>query len=599
MRLTKTRILRRNLFMKSQLAFFVSVLTIALTFSLVGCTETEAPVSTLTAEGGVKYGGVFRINEIGDVRSLYPLNITEVASYRIANQVYEGLIKYNQATLEPEPALAERWEMNEDATEWIFHLRQDVYFHNNECFKGDKGRNLTAADVAWSIRQLCTPSEENAMFWMAADRIKGAQDYYDSQTTDEPLEEISGIKVIDDYTIQISLNFPTSGLLSILGHNAFYVFPKEAFEFYGKDLASNAVGTGPFILRAFKLNEIAILERNPNYYKKDQFGNQLPYLDAIEVGFVKDKKSELLQFKKGELDMVFTLPVEMYSEVMSDLDAAEKGANVNFVPQVKPSLSVHFYSFLHQNEVFADENVRKAFNMAIDRESLIDYTLQGEGSPAIYGFIPPAFAGYDYGKIKGFKFDPIVAREFLTKAGYQNGEGFPELTLEISSGGANYERVAQVIQNMLEQNLNIKLNIEVLPMGQQLDNAEGGNAAFWRDGWIADYPDPENFLCYFVSTGITDDHERSYMNSARYSNPKYDSLYLRAIKEVDNEKRKKFYRKLDQILIDDAVVMPIYYDEFTRLIPVYVKNFPQNSIEYRDFTSVWFDNSLREEKPKS
>lgn len=585
--------------MKSYVAFFVSVSIIVLSLSLVGCGETEAPVSNTEAEGGVSYGGVFRINEIGDVRSLYPLNITEVASYRIANQVYEGLIKYNQATLEPEPALAERWEMNENASEWTFYLRQDVFFHDNECFDDGEGRNLRAEDVAWSIKQLCTPSNENTMFWMAADRIKGAREYYNSQGTDNPLEEISGVKVINDYTIQISLNFPTSGLLSILGHNAFYVFPKEAFDFYGKDLASNAVGTGPFKLRAFRLNEIAILERNPNYYKKDQYGNQLPYLDAIEIGFVKDKKSELLQFKKGELDMVFTLPVEMYSEVMTDLDAAVKGANVNFVPQVKPSLSIHFYSFLHQNEVFSDVKVRRAFNMAIDRESLINYTLQGEGTPAIYGFIPPAFAGYDYGKIKGFKFDPEGARALLSEAGYKDGAAFPQLTLEISSGGANYERVAQVIQSMLEQNLNIKVDIEVLPMGQQLDNAEDGNAAFWRDGWIADYPDPENFLCYFVSTGITDNHERTYMNSVRYSNPAYDSLYLRAIKEADIEKRRKFYRRLDQILIDDAVVMPIYYDEFTRLIPVYVKNFPQNSIEYRDFTSVWFDNSLREEKPKS
>jgi oligopeptide transport system substrate-binding protein len=585
--------------MKSYFAFFVSLIIGASSILFGGCGETKAPAINSIAEGSVHYGGVFRMNEVGDVRSLYPLNITEVASYRIANQVYEGLIKYDQVTLEPKPAIAERWEMNEDATVWKFYLRQDVFFHDNECFDHGKGRNVIAEDVAWSIKQLCTPSDENAMFWMAADRIQGAKEYYESQNTESPLEEISGIEVIDDYTIQIKLNFPTAGLLSILGHNAFYVFPKEALEFYGKDLASTAVGTGPFKLRAFKFNEIAILERNPNYYEKDEFGNQLPYLDALEVGFVKDKKSELLQFKKGELDMIFTLPVEMYSEVMSDLEAANKGANVNFKPQVIPSLSIHFYSFLHQHEVFSDVRVRSAFNLAIDRESIINYTLQGEGSPAIYGFVPPAFAGYDYSKVKGFTFDPVRARELLDDAGFIGGAGFPELTLEISSGGANYERVAQVVQSMLEQNLNIKVSINVLPMGQQLDNAENGDAVFWRDGWVADYPDPENFLCYFVSTGISDVHESTYMNSVRYSNPAYDSLYLRAISEVDIARRRVYYRQLDQMLIDDAVFMPIYYDEFTRLIPIYVKNFPQNSIEYRDFTKVWFDNSMREGKPQS
>jgi len=580
--------------MKSKFAFYFSFILLV-TLALFSCDHEEKPKAAQTAQGGVEYGGIFRVNEVGDVRSLYPLNITEVAGYRIANQVYEGLVKYDQATLQPKPALAESWETNEDATEWTFHLRQDVSFHDDPCFEDGVGRNLVAEDVEWCIKQLCAPNSNNSMFWIAADRIKGARAFSESQKTDSPLEKIEGVELIDDHTIKITLNFPSAGFLNILGHNGFYVFPKEAQEYYAQDFSTNAVGTGPFRVKAFKPNEIAVLERNPNYYQMDQFGNQLPYLDAIEVSFVKDKKSELLKFKKGELDMIFTLPIEMYSDVMSDLSEARNGANVNFRPQVIPSLSVHFYAFQHQNEVFSDLKVRKAFNMAIDRESLVNYTLQGEGTPALYGFVPPAFTGYDYQQIKGFKFDAIKARELLAEAGFPSGEGFPELTLEISSGGSNYELIAQVIQNMLQENLNIKINIEVLPMGQQLDNAEDGKAAFWRDGWVADYPDPENFLCYFVGSDLPDsNHGRTYMNSGRYQNPTYDSLYLLAIKELDLENRQKLYRKLDQLLINDAVIMPIYYDEFTRLIPVYVQNFPQNSIEYRDFSAVWFKSALRE-----
>ncbi|MDP4664269.1 MAG: ABC transporter substrate-binding protein [Salibacteraceae bacterium] len=580
--------------MKVKFAIYLSLIVFSSQI-LVSCGHEEKPKVAQLAQGGVEYGGVFRINEVGDVRSLYPLNITEVAGYRIANQVYEGLVKYDQATLQPRPALAESWETNKDATEWTFHLRQDVLFHDDPCFEDGVGRNVVAEDVVWCIKQLCTPKADNSMFWVAANRIKGARAYSESQDTDHPLEEIEGVELIDEYTIKISLSFPNAGFLNILGHNGFYVFPKEAQEYYGQEFGVNPVGTGPFRIKAFKPNEIAVLERNPNYYQKDEFGNKLPYLDAIEISFVKDKKAELLNFKKGQLDMIFTLPIEMYADVMSDLSEAKNGANINFKPQVMPSLSVHFYAFKHQNEVFSDVKVRKAFNMAVDRESLVNYTLQGEGSPAIYGFVPPAFSGYDYKQIKGFTFDPMAARELLSEAGFPNGVGFPELTLEISSGGSNYELIAQVIQNMLQQNLNIKINIEVLPMGQQLDNAEGGKAAFWRNGWVADYPDPENFLCYFVGADLPDaNNGRAYMNSGRYLNPAYDSLYLQAIKELDEEKRQKLYRELDQILINDAVILPIYYDEFTRLIPVYVMNFPQNSIEYRDFSAVWFKSALRE-----
>lgn len=550
-------------------------------------------------EGGVEYGHVFRVNEVGDVRSMFPLEITEVTGYRIANQVYEGLVKFDQASLDAEPGLAERWEVNEDATQWTFYLRKDARFHDNECFKAGKGRNVTAADVEWCVRRLCTATPENQMFWLVADRLKGAQEYYDRSLQNPDLEEsLDGVEVVDEYTVRFHLNFPSAGFLQLLGHNGFYIYPKEAFEYYGEEMGIHAVGTGPFVLEAFKPGELAILKRNENYWGKDQYGNELPYLDAVQVSFIKDKKSELLKFKNGELDMVFTLPIEMYSEVMKGLQEVQTGTEAqNFHPQVKPSMSAHYYAFQHKHPVFADARVRKAFNMAIDREALINYTLQGEGTPGIYGLIPPAFKKYHHEKVKGYTFDPEQARRLLAEAGYPGGKDFPALTLELASGGSNYELIAQVVQKMLEDNLNVHVDLEVMTMAQQLDNAESGVSAFWRDGWVADYPDPENFLRMFLSSGVPKNAgEKAYLNSVRYENPVYDSLYFVALRETDETRRYELYRQLDQILMDDAVIMPLYYEEFTRLIPEYVQNFPQNSIEYRDFSDVWISSENKSSK---
>lgn len=530
---------------------------------------------------------------------MFPLNITEVTGFRIANQVYEGLVKFNQATLEVEPALAESWEVNEDATEWTFHLRQGVKFHDDPCFPDGKGREMKAQDVEWCIHQLCMATPQNQMFWLVADRLKGAHQCYEMsmENPDEHMH-LEGVQVVDDYTIKLVLEYPFAGFLQLVGHTGFYVYPREAYEKYGLDMNVQAVGTGPFTLKAFKPNEVAVLERNTNYWRLDEHGNQLPYLDAVQVSFVKDKKSELLKFKNGELDMIFTLPIEMYSDVMSGLDEAQAGKGQDFHPQVKPSMSVHYYAFQHTHPVFADVRVRKAFNMAVDRNALVNSTLQGEGTPGHYGIVPPAFPNYSHSKLEAAPFDPEAARALLAEAGYPDGEGFPEITLELTSGGSNYELVAQVVTKMLQDNLGVEIKMQVLPITEQLDNAESGKAAFWRDGWIADYPDPENFLRLFVSDSITVG-EYAYLNSMRYHDDQYDSIYNVAVRETDIPKRYELYHQLDQILIDNAVMLPLYYEEFTRLIPGYVEDFPQNSIEYRDFSKVWINSEARQTEAHS
>jgi peptide/nickel transport system substrate-binding protein len=311
---------------------------------------------------------------------------------------------------------------------------------------------------------------------------------------------------------------------------------------------------------------------------------------ALNSLSTKRKKAELLEFKKGNLDLVFRLPLEMIGDVVGELDDAKKGGNRPYIMQVVPALSVYYLGFQHKLEPFNNINVRKAFNYAIDRESIVTYTLQGEGRPASHGIVPP-FKGYDYENVTGYNFDVDKAKEYMAKAGFPNGKGFPEITLQINPGGGDRNvQIAEVVQKMLNENLGINIKIEQLQFAQQLENLETGKAVFWRSAWIADYPDPENFLNLLYGVHVPEElSQKAYINPMRYQSSTFDSLFDIALREVDDVKRFELFRQVDQIAVDEAAIMPIFYDENTRLIQVYVKNFPSNSMEYRDMTEVYFD----------
>jgi len=565
---------------------FISII-FSLLFWSCGDDGGTGKVGPREGKGGIFFGGVFKMNEVEDFRNLYPLNITEVQGHRITNQVYEGLVKHSQKDLSLIPSIAESWDVNEDATSFTFHLRSGVKFHDNECFPGGKGREVTAEDFKYCFTKLCTVDPENQGFWVFLGRVKGASEYFQSTVDGTPLPEgVTGVKVIDDYTLQVDLNYSFPGMIHMFATPFCWVFPKEALDKYGIDMRVNCVGTGPFYAKTVKLGEAVILSKNKDYWDTDEFGNEIPYLDAIKWTFLQEKKAELLEFKKGNLDMVFELPIEMIDEVMGEL--ADAGSGIGFEVQVTPALALHYYGFQHQSELFSNKLVRQAFNYAIDRESIVTYTLQGEGRPAIYGIVPPAFKDYDFEGVEGYYFDPAKAMLKFTEAGYPNGEGFPKLTLQLNSGGGRNVQIAEVIQKQLKEHLNIDIELNVMPFGQHFENLETGKALFWRAGWIADYADPENFLNLLYSPHIPEKlSDKSYINSVRYKSEKFDSLFAASLRETDLVKRNELYRLADQVAMDDAAIMPIYYYENYRLIQKNVRNFDINPMEYRDLSRVY------------
>ncbi|MEZ4887893.1 MAG: ABC transporter substrate-binding protein [Chitinophagales bacterium] len=553
-------------------------------------TGEKANAKLTAATGGVYYGGIFRMNEDEYLRSLYPLNIGEVVGHRIANQIYEGLVMLNQETLTIEPAIAESWTVNEDATQYTFTIRKGVKFHNDECFEGGKGREVTARDVKYCLDRLCSYATDNKGYDFVKDRIIGAEKQHEAtEKGQQPEGGVEGVKVIDDYTIQISLQKPFSSFLHILAMPFGYVFPQEAVEKYGLDMRSKTVGTGPFYLKRLSEDEAVILLKNPNYWGMDENGNQLPYLDGIRFSFIKDQMAGMLEFKNGNIDMVYRLPLQLSDEIV-DRNGKLTAEYSQFQFQEKAAMSVEYYGFLNTGEMFKNKLARQAFCYAIDRQKIVDFTLKGAGVPGNYGIVPPSFANYDATKVKGYEYNPDKARRLLGEAGFPNGKGFPKATLQINSGGTRNEQVAEAIQKMISETLNIDIDIIKMPFAQHLENTEAGKFNLWRAGWIADYPDPENFLNLLWGAHLPEDPSEGteYLNTFRYRSETFDKLFEEALRTVDDAKRMELYQQANQTAINDAPLLPIYYNKDRRLLQPYVRNFPQNAMEYRNLRSTHF-----------
>jgi len=546
-------------------------------------------------EIGINFGGIFKMNQVNKPSTLFPHGVGELTGHQIANQVFEGLVKLSQDSLIVKPCLAESFSISDDAKVFTYKLRQDVMFHDDPCFKGDsEARKFKAEDVKFCLDQLCTPSAstismKNDLSGLVLSKIMGAQAYYDSfkdKTT--PEGGVEGVKVLDDYTIEITLSEPFAGFNQIMTTPAGWIFPEEALTFYGTKIGSNPVGTGAFKKKAVDLNKNVILVKNEAYWDTDENNNPLPYLAGLKFTFIPEKKTEFLGFNKGDLDMVWIIPVDEIENVLQDLQDA--GNNAKQKLQSVDGISIQYYAFLNTHEVFQDKRVRQALNYAIDRETLVDRALYGEGKAAFNGIVP-SIKGYPQSTVKGFEFNPEKAKKLLAEAGYPNGSNFPEITLDINSDGNINVILANAIQDQLYENLGITIKLNKVSLKDLRNKFESGNSALWRTAWVADYPDPENFLYLFHSKHLKGNPETTFYNPYRYKNPAFDALYDQAVSTKNKAERMALFAQADQLLIDDAVVMPIYYDTYERLLSKKVQNLPINGMEYRDFTRVFFDAS--------
>lgn len=418
----------------------------------VSCSSEEGDAgagSKLTkAEGGRTYGGKLRINETEYFKTLFPPSITDGISTRICTQVYEGLLKFDQADLSIKNSLADGFSVSPDGLVYTFRLKKGVFFHDDACFNGGKGREFEANDVKYCFTQLCKQSANNQNAALLKDVLKGASEYYKaSENGVTPKFEISGIKVLDKHTIVFELTAPNSLFTTFVAMPPTYIYPKEAFEKYGLEMRSKTVGTGPFLISSIDDDIEVILKKNPNYYGKDKFGNKLPLLDAVDIKFLHEKKTELFEFKKGNLDMIYRLPTESILDILEGTSPDKEGEYSEYQLQRKPEMATQFLTFNYQSSEFKNKNVRKAISFAIDRDKILNYILKGEGiQPGFFGVTPPAFQDYRIEGVKGYRLNKDSARYYLAKAGFANGKGFPKIKMQLNTDGDRNTEVALEIQ---------------------------------------------------------------------------------------------------------------------------------------------------------
>ena len=576
----------------SRRSLLVSGLLFALMILISGCTK-KGNDTVRALNGNIKGGGTFRINELENIRSLDPVGINDDVSHHVAHQIYDLLIDLD-STMRLKPMLAQSWDISPDGMLYTYHLRRGVKFQDNACFPGGKGREFNASDVKYSYDRVCDPRTSTRGFDFFKNIVEGAQEYFtdvsnaQKENRQPKIFGVSGYIVKDDSTFQVKLKRPFGPFIYYACLGFSYIVPKEAVEKYGKDFFQNPVGTGAFIFVDWKPDQEVNMKRNPDYWEKDEAGNQLPYLDNVKFRFIKDLSQQLLEFRQGNLDESYRVPNESFKEFVDD-NKNLRPEFANFVLQKQGALANQFYGFLQTGKSTSDVRIRQAINYAIDRDKITKYVLNGQANaPGIYGIVPPVMPDYDYKSLKGYTYDQQKAIELLKQAGYSKEKPL-DITLQINDGGGRNTQVAEAIQNMLKE-VGINMKINQIQFAQHLDNIDAGRADFFRLGWIADYPDPENFLNLFYGKNVPKDpKDISPINSTRYQNPKFDEIYEKAIQTTDRAERYKLYLQCEQIAINDAPILSIFFDEDYRLLQNYVRGYPANAMHRLDFRRLWLD----------
>jgi len=505
---------------------------------------------------------VFRYNESSNITSLDPAFARSQANIWGVNQVFNGLLQLNDH-LEIEPCIASSWEVLPDARTYLFHLRTDVYFHDSPCFPGSKGRKVVADDFVYSFNRLLNPSVASPGAWVLRN-VKNDQDGKPS------------IHAINDSTLRIILNQAFPPFAGLLTMQYCSVIPPEAVDYFGTEFRNNPVGTGPFRLGMWKENIKLVLLRNENYFENDN-GTSLPYLDAIAITFIVDKHTAFLEFIKGNLDFISGIDASYKDELLTRSGELNPRYAGRIQKITQPYLNTEYLAFqvnptLHGNQdsPLMKKEIRQAINYGFDRKRMMRFLRNNIGQPGIYGFVPPGLPSFDSLAVKGYHYDPEKARELLAKAGHPGGVGLSDITIATN---ASYLDLTRYIQHQLNE-LGFRIRIDVNPPATLREMIAQARVPFFRASWIADYPDAENYLSLFYSKNFTPEGP----NYTHFKSSEFDRLYEKAMIETNDSVRYKHYQRMDQLVMDEAPVVVLYYDQVLRFAQQNIEGLGSNAM---------------------
>lgn len=509
---------------------------------------------------------VFRYNEKDGIASLDPAFAKNRSIMWPVHQLYNTLVETDNE-LHIVPALARSWMVSPDGRTWTFHLRTDVFFHDNEAFPGGKGRHMVAGDVAYSFGRIIDKRTASSGAWIFNNRV----------------DTTSPFTVIDDSTFQLKLLSPFHPILGILSMEYCSIVPKEVVQLYGKDFRSHPCGTGPFRFKSWEEGQTLILLKNEHYFEKDSTGRRLPYLDAIKVSFYDEKATEFLLFRQGQLDFVNEIDPSFKDEVLTKRGQLKSQWKGKIILSTCPQLNTEYLGILMdttnplvQHSPLSMRAVRQAINYGFDRRKMMLYLRNSLSTPAESGFVPAGMPGFDSTKVKGYHYDPALARRLLAEAGYPEGKGLPSFHLLTVSEYADF---ASFIVRQLED-IGLKVQVEVVQKSLLLEQTARSQALFFRGSWFADYPDAENYLSVFYS------RNPAPPNYTRFHDAAFDRLYEQALLENNDSARYVLYRRMDQLVMDAAPVVPIWYDQVIRLVDPRVQGLHPNALNLLELRRV-------------
>ncbi len=474
---------------------------------------------------------VFRYNQINHITSLDPAFAKSQNNIWATHHLFDGLVRLDDS-LNVVPSIAKYWEISDDGLTYTFFLRNDVKYHRNECMSTK--RVVTARDVVYSLGRLINEEVNSPGSWLFVDKVDGPEAF----------------EAADDTTFVMRLNQPFIPMMGILTMQYCSILPKECVDYYKSDFRSNPVGTGPFQFKRWEENQALFLVKNEEY-----FGAVSHNLDGIKTTFIPDKKIAFLELLNGNLDFVSGLESSFIHDLLTqDGDLLPKRqAELNLIKA--PYLNSEYLGINMTNQP-ADsplriKEIRQALNLGLDRELMLAALRNGVGKPANAGFVPSGLPSHDPSKVTGYTYNPDSARVLISTVGFGSENPLPEIELFTNK---DYLDLTTFIARQWQE-IGVKTKIEVLESSILRDGMRKSSIPFFRASWIADYPDAESFLCMFYSK------YPAPPNYTRYSNPSYDKLYEEAIKTSDIKRRYELYHQMDRMLIEDAPVIFLFYDE--------------------------------------
>jgi oligopeptide transport system substrate-binding protein len=500
---------------------FLSVCVVAGT--LTACGSRESNVESGNRDGILHYGNG------AEPQGLDPHVVTGVPENHIVRALFEGLAVKNPKTLEPEPGVAERWDISEDGTVYTFHLNPNARWSN--------GETMTASDYVWSWNRALHPDTGSLYAYMLYP-IVNSEAYSKREITD--FTEV-GVKALDDHTLQVTLNAPTPYFLQLMDHYSTFAVHPETLLKHGKmtdrftpwTRVGNIVSNGPFTLEEWSLNRRIIIKKNEHYWDRYNVA-----LNGVYFYPTENVISEERMFRAEQLHYTAVVPLDKIPDYRERPDS----------PYVQAAYLGTYYYLVNTDRPPVDNVlVRRALSYALDRDTLTRTVLQETAIPA-YSITPPDTLGYNPPRL--FDYDPAKARELLAEAGYPNGEGWPGLEIIYNTQEA-HRKIAVAVQQMWKRELNIDVTISNQEWKVYLNSVSQREFQVARRGWIGDYVDANNFLDLFITDGGN--------NNTGYASDEFDDIILNlAPKAKTRDERYGLFYKAETMMMNEMPIIPIY-----------------------------------------